>query len=214
MFLVVYLMFYDFGEIGVNIPHKDTHSVSYLKLMKSPKYLLSLAAGVLDSFSSSSIFIFLPLLLVQKNINIASTGFFTALFFGGYFAGRLVLGRLGDRHGRSGVLIVAEVVMGIMMVSLVLTNSYLLLVTNIFLLGVFTRGTVPLIKAMVADGLKDSEFESGYGLYSSAMRTSNALSRPAYSFVGNFLGIGSIFFVSAVVAILTTVPAYVFYKRK
>lgn len=182
--------------------------------LRKPLYRHALFAGILDTFSSSSLYIFLPFLLSLKGISIASSGFFTALFFVGYFAGRLILGRIADRFGAARILIIGEICMAILIASLVFISSYVLIVINLFLLGIFTRGTAPVVKSMIADGLDESEFEKGYSLYSSATKTSNALSRPAYASLGNFLGIASIFYASATAALLTIIPAVRFYQSR
>ncbi len=187
-------------------------SFGHIDLIKSKEYLLSVLAGICDSFASSTLFIFLPFLLIQKGIDIKVTGLFTALFFAGYFSGRLFLGRFADKHGKANILIVAEIFMMLLTVSLVFVNPVWLIAINLYLLGIVTRGTSPLIKAMVADAIKIDHFEKGYSLYSASVRTSNSLSRPTYSFIGSMFGIGSIFYVSGFVALLTIIPAVLFYK--
>jgi len=66
----------------------------------------------------------------------------------------------------------------------------------------------------VADSLEKRNFEKGYSLYSSVSRTSQALSRPSYAFIGSIFGINSIFFLSGFVALLTIIPSVRFYKDR
>jgi MFS family permease len=202
------------GNNQVHTKDEDLTKVHPLHLLKSQAYFYALIAGTLDSFASSSLYIFLPFLLIPKGINIETTGFFTTLFFVGYFLGRRILGKYADSHGTARVLIIGEICMALLITSLIFINSYWLIIINLFLLGVFTRGTSPVIKTMLVEGLEKKDLERGYSLYSAANRTSNAISRPMFAFVGNYLGIASIFYLSGLVALLTIVPAIQFYKSK
>jgi MFS family permease len=198
-------------EVHVN-DDKSILSIGHIDLLRSKEYLFALISGMFDSFSGSSLFIFLPFLLISKNIDIKITGIFTAIFFIGYFTGRLLLGRLGDTHDKAKVLIFAQICMALLITSLVFVNMVWLIAIVLFLLGIVTRGTAPLIKAMVADAIKIDHFEKGYSLYSSMSRSSSSISRPVYSFIGSTFGLGSIFYFSGIIALITIVPAMLFYK--
>lgn len=193
---------------------KKTRAVSLLTLASSRKYVMAVITGMLDSFSSSSLFIFLPFLFMQKGIDIKITGLFTALFFLGYLSGRLVLGRLGDKHGTAKIFMFAQIIMAFLIIGLVYIQSFWLIVIDLFLLGVVTRGTSPLVKAMIADGLKENEFEKGYSLHASTGRISSSLSRPAFGYMGTLWGVASIFYFSGAIALLTIIPAWLFYTSK
>lgn len=209
-FLVIHAMYKE-----VHIKEEKQPSTKALHhLFREKKFVTALLTGLCDSFSSPSLFIFLPFLLLPKGIEIAETGFLTSLFFFGYFSGRMLLGRFADKHGKVKVLIIAEVTMALLIVSLVFLTNFWLIVVNLFLLGVVTRGTSPIIKAMIADGLTKEDFENGYSVYSASVRTANSLSRPTFGFVGSMFGVPSIFYLSGVVALLTLVPALKFYKAK
>jgi FSR family fosmidomycin resistance protein-like MFS transporter len=177
-------------------------------LRKNRKFCLATAAGIADSFSSASLYIFIPLLLVAKGIPLAGILYYNVIFFTGYMSGRLLLGRLADRRGAPQILMASKLVMAGLLVLLTLLGGPVVLGVLLFLLGIFTRGSSPIIRAMVADSIDERvSFHNAFSAYSSASRGSSALCRPIYGFLASLAGIGAVFYVSSVVSLLTLFPA-------
>jgi MFS family permease len=183
-------------------------------LLKNHKYVLSMIIGFLDNFASSSLFIFLPFLLILKGIDIKETGFFTSLLFVGYFMGRVLLGRVADKFGTANVFIFAEVCMALLITSLILLNSYVLIIVTLFLLGVFVKGTSPIVKVMVADSLERHQYEKGYSLNSFGMKLANVFSRSSFGYLAGVFGIQSVFILAGIIALLAVIPSKMFYDIK
>jgi len=177
-------------------------------LLKNRKFRYATAAGIADSFSSASLYIFIPFLLTAKGISLANTLYFDVIFFAGYMTGRLVLGRLADRFGGPNVLIVSEIIMSALILLLVLITGTVSIVVLLFVLGIFTRGTSPIIRAMVADAMhEEHSFHDAFSAYSFASRGSSALCRPIYGYLASYAGIAAVFYVSSAVSLLTFYPA-------
>jgi FSR family fosmidomycin resistance protein-like MFS transporter len=184
------------------------HRVHIQDLLRNSKFCYATIAGIADSFSSASLYIFIPFLLIPKGIAIANTGYFNIVFFAGYFSGRLFLGRLADKYGPSLVLIASKAIMAALIVFLIMASGYAPLIALIFILGIFTRGTSPIIRAMVADSMDERiSFHDAFGAYSFASRGSTAVCRPIYGYLASFAGIASVFYFSAAVSLLTLYPA-------
>ena len=185
------------------------------ELLKNRGFCHATIAGIADSFSSASLYIFIPFLLIPKGISLVNTGFFNMIFFAGYMSGRLVLGRLADKYGPAAVLIVSELTMAALIVALVLFSGSITILVLVFMLGIFTRGTSPIIRAMVADSIDArSSFHDAFSAYSFASRSSTAVSRPAYGYLASFAGISSVFYVAAAVSLLTIYPAAKYSGRR
>lgn len=181
--------------------------VKILNLLKEKKYLLSVITGMFDGFASASLYIFIPLLLIPKGITIFNTGFLSSIFFLGYFSGRLLLGRLADKYGASLILITSEILMASIIVGLIFTNNIFLVGSLLFALGIFTRGTSPVIRAMVAEAVKEKRnFNKAYSLYSFSVNSSSVASRSAFGSMAGSLGISSVFYLAGIVALLTVFP--------
>ncbi len=177
-------------------------------LLRNSKFVHATIAGIADSFSSASLYIFIPFLLIPKGITLANTGYFNVVFFAGYMSGRLVLGRMADKHGPSIILIVSKAIMAALIVALILISGYIPIMILVFVLGIFTRGTSPIIRAMVADSMDERvSFHDAFGAYSFASRGSTAVCRPIYGYLASFAGIASVFYVAAAVSLLTLYPA-------
>jgi len=177
-------------------------------LVKNRKFRFATAAGIADSFSSASLYIFIPFLLSAKGIALADTLYFNVIFFTGYMSGRLVLGRLADRHGAPNTLMVAQFTMAALLLMLVWASGTITTVLLLFLLGIFTRGTSPIIRAMVADSLDEkTSFHDAFSAYSFASRSSSALCRPIYGFLASYAGIATVFYAASAVAVSTLYPA-------
>jgi len=178
------------------------------ELMKNRKFCFATAAGIADSFSSASLYIFIPFLLAAKGIALANTLYFNVIFFSGYMSGRLLLGRLADRHGAPQILMASKLGMSLLIVLLVVMSRRMEMVGLLFLLGIFTRGSSPIIRAMVADSIDDRvSFHNAFSAYSSASRGSSAVCRPIYGYLASYAGIASVFYMSAAVSLCTLYPA-------
>ena len=177
-------------------------------LLKNRNFRFATVAGIADSFSSASLYIFIPFLLNSKGIPLANTLYFNVIFFAGYMSGRLVLGRLADKHGAPHILMVSKITMALLILLLTLVSGSTLMLLLLFLLGVFTRGSSPIIRAMVADSMDDNiSFHNAFSAFSSASRGSSALSRPIYGFLASYAGIASVFYLASAVSLLTLYPA-------
>jgi MFS family permease len=178
------------------------------ELMKNRKFRFATAAGIADSFSSASLYIFIPFLLEAKGIALANTLYFNVIFFSGYMSGRLLLGRLADRHGAPQILIASKLAMSVLIVLLTLLSRRLEIVGLLFLLGIVTRGSSPIIRAMVADSIDERvSFHNAFSAYSSASRGSSAVCRPIYGYLATYAGIAAVFYMSAAVSLCTLYPA-------
>lgn len=195
-------------------------TVKMRTIIKNKKFLYCVLTGMFDSFSSASLFIFIPFLLLQKGINIQAISFLTGLFFLGYFSGRILLGRLSDKHGESKVLIYGEILMAVLIVALIFINNFILILIILFLLGVFTRGTSPIIRAMVARAVDDHDglstgsshisYDKAYSFYSFSVNSSTVVSRGLYGFMAGLIGLNSVFYLSGTIALLTIIPILLF----
>jgi FSR family fosmidomycin resistance protein-like MFS transporter len=193
---------------GETNPVPEEMPVHLGDLLKNRKFCFATAAGIADSFSSASLYIFIPFLLISKGIPLADTLFFNVIFFAGYMSGRLVLGRLADKHGAPNILMGSKVAMALLILLLTLISGTALLLALLFLLGIFTRGSSPIIRAMVADTMGENEsFHDAFSAFSSASRGSSALSRPIYGFLASFAGISSVFYLASAVSLVTLYPA-------
>lgn len=183
--------------------------------LKNKQFVFANFTNFLDSLSSSSIYIFLPFLLIKRGINPAVLGGFTAMYFIGNLIGRLFLGRLTDKHGASKIFVSSELLMALFIYLLANTPSQIMILVISVLLGMFARGTTPITKTMVSQSIeKFGNFEKGFGINSVISSTATSLSPLLLGLVSNSHGVTSAFNISASIALLATLPALAFYSEK
>lgn len=193
---------------------KSLEAVKLHHLLKIKRFIFAVLTGIFDVFASASLFIFIPLLLLPKGIQVSSVGLLSGLFFAGYMIGRVFLGRLADRYGADKVLVLAELLMAGFIICLVFVNNFILISAILFFLGIFTRGTSPVIRAMMADSVGEKhKFDKAFSIHSFALNISNVASRSIYGFSAGIFGIASVFYLSAFVAVVTLVPIYLYKKN-
>lgn len=207
--LVIFLLFSlkSFSAGKKETPQEEKVNTSAIKLLKNKNFLMSIFIGQFDGFASISLFIFIPLLLIPKGIDISSIGLLSAIFFLGYMLGRVTLGRLADKYSATKILAIAEVLMAMLILVLIFVNNFVFIAIVVFALGIFTRGTSPITRALVAHSVEDErKFDKAYSLYSFSVQCANVSSRSIYGFIAGTLGIASVFYLSAAFALLTLLP--------
>lgn len=175
----------------------------------SPEYWVAVAVKFFDSFSSGGLFIFLPYLLLTKGIELKETGLLSALYFFGYMAGRKVFSFIADRTSTTIALRIAEVAMAVIILGLVYATDMWVLLALIFMAGACVRGTSPIIKAMTSHAIPhERDFERGHSISQFTGNAAGALNRLMCGWLFGLFGITSVFFLSAVVAVIAVVPTF------
>lgn len=194
---------------------RDLQTIRLHHLLKIKRFIFAVLTGMFDVFASASLFIFIPLLLIPKGISISLVGFLSALFFAGYLFGRVLLGRLADKYGAVNILVIAQILMAVLIVYLIFINNLILVSAILFMLGVFTRGTSPVIRAMMANAVGGKEkFDKAFSIHSFSLNASNVASRSVYGFSAGIFGISSVFYISALVALATLLPLYLHQRSR
>lgn len=184
-------------------------------LFQNRKFVLAAACSFLDSFASSSLFVFLPFLFLHRNIDPKVLGAFTSAFFIGNFFGKTLLGRLTDKLGYIKVFIAAELLMSLFI--LILSNSLFLpvIVASSIVLGVFTKGTVPVITTMLSESVEGkTSFAKAFGLNGLLTGVATVLAPIILGLVSDRVGIVSAFALTAFIATTAIIPAVIYNKNK
>lgn len=183
----------------------------YRRLLKEPGFLLAASASSIDYFASGSLYIFLPFLLLNKGFDIKLLGVLTGVLFIGNILGKSQLARFVDKHGYLPVLIIAEGIMAGLIILLVNLNSFFLIVVVIIILGVFTKGTGPVLMTLIGDSVDHlKNYEKAFSLSETINSITGTLSPLLYGVVGEIFGIKYVFTLMAGFALLTLLPAVMF----
>ena len=183
-------------------------------LLKNSTFMLANASSLLDAFANSSLFIFIPFLLTFRGIDAAFIGPFTSIFFIGNLSGKVIMGRLTDRIGQERLFICCELFIFISLIILALSPSVIVISTLAFILGFFTKGTVPITSTMIAQSVGNDEYESAYSVNSLSTSIANTVAPLFFGVLADFLGVQAIFFACAVAALCAALPSIILLKRK
>ena len=183
-------------------------------VLRSRRFMLSNAASLLDSFANSSLFIFIPFLLEYRGIEASFIGLFTSIFFIGNLSGKVIMGRLTDRIGQERLFICCEVFIFISLIMLALSPSVIVISALAFILGFFSKGTVPITSTMIAQSVGNDEYESAYSVNSLSTSIANTVAPLFFGVLADFLGVQAIFFACAVAALCAALPSLILLIRK
>ncbi|MEI6221656.1 MAG: MFS transporter [bacterium] len=193
---------------NTRVERKVQGKVRLKDYLHNPRFILVNCSGFLDALSNYAIFIFLPFLFLEKGIATTQLGFFTAVYFIGSFAGKTTLGRLTDKVNKVLVFVVSEIVMAVLFFSLGGSFPFFVLLVLAAILGFFTSGTVPINKILVAESVEHhNDYEQAFGINTIIQGFAITISPFMLGFVSDHYGIENAFRVSAVVALLATIPA-------
>ena len=183
-------------------------------LLKNSSFMLANASSLLDAFANSSLFIFIPFLLTFRGIDAAFIGSFTSIFFIGNLSGKVIMGRLTDRIGQERLFIYCEVFIFISLIMLALSPSVIVISALAFILGFFSKGTVPITSTMIAQSVGNDEYESAYSVNSLSTSIANTAAPLFFGVLADFLGVQAIFFACAVAALCAALPSLILLIRK
>lgn len=214
---LVFFMFVKYLFVSAHSPSiqeihaKPQKPLRLLEILKQPAFLMANLAGMLDSFASSSLFVFLPFLYLQKGIDAKILGSFTATFFIGNILGKYYLGRFVDIFGNSRVFITAELSMALFVVLLASTHSFVFIIIFSIVLGALTKGTVPVFQAMLSESVQNhGQYEKAYGLCALLVSSTTVIAPFVLGWVSDMYGIVASFYIVASFALLAIIPAFAF----
>ena len=212
--LVVLLYLYIFHFRKNYLPDGEEPGLkdaAFKQLLGNRKFILAMMVCAFDNLASSGLFLFLPFLLLSKNIQPTFLGPFAGAFLVGNLLGKAVLGRWSDKLGSAKVFIITELIMAGLIVMLIAAHSLLVIVIASILLGIATRGTVPSSRAMVYQSVADSQnFERANSAVEFGNSIASATVPVVLGLASNMWGINWAFWLAGGFAILAVIPALAF----
>lgn len=171
------------------------------KIKNNKNFLYVLLLEFLDSFASSQLFVFLPLVFLAKGYTLGNSLLFQSIVFLGYLFGRMLVSVLARQYSGSKAVAFAEIGMVITILIFLISKNIFILYILCFILGIFARGTSPAIKALAFDTLTEKQMKKGSALHVVAGDSGSALGQFIFGLLVAWYGVNSPFFVSAGVAL-------------
>ncbi len=215
--IIIALSFYLFIKKDSILPkeEKPLVSLSVWGVIKNKNFIFASASDAIDVFASSSLYIFLPFLLLSRGISPSLLGSFAGAFFIGNFLGKILIGRSADSLGNAKVFIISEIFMAIFILLLANSTSFLIIIICALILGIFTKGTVPVTQTMVSESVEHhGNFEKAFGINETIVGIAKTISPVLLGFISDKLGIIASFNTMAIVALIAILPAVGFHFSK
>jgi MFS transporter, FSR family, fosmidomycin resistance protein len=175
------------------------------KLRHNRLFQYFLGMEFLDSFASSQLFVFVPILFLAKGYSLQSSLVLQTAIFLGYFSGRWVISRIARRNSGIFAVGVAEAGMVIAIALLLIAHNLFVLYFLTWLLGLFARGTSPVIKALAFDSLHDDHMKQGSAFHVVAGDSGSALGQLCFGILLAWLGVNAPFIAAAIIAAVIAV---------
>lgn len=193
------------GQVNLIENHKDWFK-DFLIILKTKKLLLVALASFIDAFASNQLFIFLPFFFLARGIDITFLSIFTGGYFVANFVGKTLLGRAVDKYGSKIVFVSSELLMAATLILFSISYNFILLFIFSFLLGIFSKGTSPVIQSMFSESAHETHYEKVYAISEIFIGAATAISPIIFGFSGDYFGVSSIFYLSAVFALIAILP--------
>ena len=195
--------------LAVETPSKKVEKVAFWHILKNNEYRLITTLGFFDNLASPSLYIFLPFLVIARHVPTSLVGIFTAIFFIGTISGKTVLGRYIDKYSTSSVFILCELLMAFFIFSLANIPNLVGIIISVVLLGIFTKGTSPIIATMVSNSAqKHGNYEKAFALNHLTTSLAATLAPIILGFFSDKFGIFAAFNASAIFALIAVMPAF------
>gem|GEM_PF-468195 len=186
--------------------------MSLWQILRNRRLVFALAAAALDSFASASLYVFLPFLLLLRGIDPALLGSFTAAFFFGNLFGKTLLGRLTDKIGSINVFLASDLLMAIFIMLLATVTQVWAIIGCAIILGVFAKGTVPVLQAMMSDAVEHhGNYEKTFGIAGAITNTAIAVAPILLGAISDHFSIVVAFYIMGFAALLALIPGLGYY---
>lgn len=208
------LLFYFSADDKVKHTSGDKKNISTIppfKILKNKAVFLSILASALNAFSNEKIFTFLPVLILSKGFDPAIIGTFTIGFTVGSFLGKVACGRLLDKYGPKSVFIVAESILSIFLFLIIYSDSLTFIVVIAFLIGILTKGTVPVIQAIITIPFQNvGKYDEIFSINSFVRGITNILTPLLFGILSSLFNINFVYIIMAIISFISIFPILYF----
>ena len=189
-----------------NLP-KSKRTFPALVSIRDKNVKLVLWGSMINAFSSEQIFIFLPSLLLFKGFDHEILGSLALGFTLGCFIGKTACGRLLDKFGTRKVFVSAQLILALILILLIMSDSLYTVIFIALLIGIVTKGTIPVIQSMITEPLPDNEYYNDvFTINGFARGVINVAAPTFFGLIGSNFNLNFTYSIMAVSAVIAVVP--------
>ena len=178
-----------------------------LSLLRDRHTASTVVANILDGFSGDQIFAFLPFLLFAKGMDPKVIGSFALAFTVGCFAGKMACGRLVGIFGSRKVFITSKLLMSALLAVLVTAQGLPVIIVTSILLGIVTKGTVPVLQTLLVEPVTDPQaYDDLFAVNTFARGSTNILTPLLFGVIASAFSAEYIYVLMAIVSVFAVAP--------
>ncbi len=178
-------------------------------LLGRKRYALPLSASIFDAIASDHLFTFLPYLLFAKGIDAKIIAAFALAFTCGCLFGKFACGRLVDHFGAKKTFIVSEFAMLCLLLLLIANDQTCVVITLSLLLGIVTKGTVPVIQVILGETAHEKAIYDDVFPLNSFLRGSLSMLLPfCFGFIAVNFHVNYIYAIMSIAAFAALLPIF------
>lgn len=181
-----------------------------ISMLKQKKLLLIMFGGLFDGIAGASIFIYLPFLLLEKGVMRSLLSFYVGGYFLGSLLGKKYLSKGVETYGSAQVFISAEILMAGLMIIATFSHNAIILFLISCILGLFTRGTTPVVATLFTTVSHEAHYEKVYAIGDIFLGSAAVISPILLGRVADSFGITAPFYLASFFAIAATIPIYLY----
>ena len=186
-------------------------SIPSFNILQDRSVILSMAASILNTFGNEKIFTFLPMLILFKGFDPGIVGTFAVGFTVGSFLGKMACGRLLDRYDPKIVFIVAESVLSLFLFLIIYSTSLSVIMFFAFFIGLLTKGTVPVIQAIITVPFQDiGDYDKIFSINSFVRGIINIFTPLLFGVIASIWNINVVYVIMTAASFLAVVPMLYF----
>jgi MFS family permease len=205
LFTIFYKLRFNAGELVIK---QKAEKALQAPIKHNRPFFFMILLEFLDSFASSQLFVFLPALLVFKHYSIENALIMQSVVFSGYLCGRWLVGVLANRFTGLIAVGLAEIGMIVAIIFLVFLPASHFIYLICFFLGLFTRGTSPVLKALIFDQLEPHQIPKGTAIYGVSGDTGGAIAQLLFGFMLAWFGVTAPFVLASIAAGLVVIGCF------
>ena len=112
-----------------------------------------------------------------------------------------------DHFGTRKVFVIAEIVMALLLITLILQQELFIIIGASLLLGIVTKGTIPVIQTIITEPLQAKDhYHDIFAISTFARGTTNIITPLIFGFIASLCSINWIYWIMAIAAICAVIP--------
>jgi predicted MFS family arabinose efflux permease len=181
-----------------------------LKHNKRMRY--AIMCSLLDNIASSSLLVFIPFYLLFMGFEPIFIPTVSAVMLIGNIMGKFFIGRLSDKMPPAKVFIISEILMAILLLVFLSSQSIILILLVSLMLGVVTKGTVPVYQVMVANANDEhGNYKTAFGMETISNNIGAFIAASLFGYIGEVYSLPVVFIGFAITALIAVLPGLAYH---